>query len=71
MPESELLNLETKLESFLQSYQQLRVENNSLRNKLALVAHENAVLLDRKRKAVNILRKIIIQLKDELACHKK
>jgi uncharacterized protein (TIGR02449 family) len=71
MPESELLNLESKLESFLQSYQQLRVENNSLRNKLALVAHENAVLLDRKRKAVNILRKIIIQLKDELACHKK
>lgn len=71
MPESELINFESKLDLFVRAFQDLRHENNSLRNKLTQLTHENAALLDKKRKAITILRKIITQLKDDLLCHKK
>lgn len=68
MTKSELDNLELQIDSFIESFQQLTIENNSLRKKITNLNHEYAFLSDKKKKIAAGLRTIIAQLQDELSC---
>lgn len=68
MSESELRNLELQIDSVVESFQQLNRENGSLRKKIDSLAHERAMLLDKKQKISRALKTIIAQLQDELSC---
>lgn len=68
MVETELNNLEKAIEDFIKSFQQLTIENNSLRKEISHLHHDRTVALDEKKRIAASLRKIIIQLQDELSC---
>jgi uncharacterized protein (TIGR02449 family) len=71
MIESELNSLEQKIDHLIESFQQLNVENSSLRKKLDHLSHERTISLDQKKKVAVSLKKIIMQLQDELLCKTK
>jgi len=68
MTKSELDNLELQIDSFIESFQQLAIENNSLHKKVTDLSHERASFLDKKKKIAATIRTIISQLQDELSC---
>jgi len=68
MTQSELNSLEQQIDTFVESFQQLTIEKNSLRKKVDHLNHERTILLDKKKKIADSLRKIIVQLQDELSC---
>jgi uncharacterized protein (TIGR02449 family) len=68
MTQSELNTLEQQVDNLLKSFQQLTVENNSLRKKIDHLNNANADLLDQKKKAADSLKKIIERLQDGLLC---
>ena len=49
MIESELKDLESQIDSFVESFQQLATENNSLRKQIAHLNRDRAALLDKKQ----------------------
>jgi uncharacterized protein (TIGR02449 family) len=68
MIESELNSLELQVDDFVKSFQQLTIENKSLRKEVAHLNQERAALLNKKKKIAEALKKIIIQLRDRLSC---
>lgn len=68
MIESELSGLELQVDDFIKSFQQLTIENKSLRKEVAHLNQERAVLLNKKKKIAESLKKITIQLRDGLSC---
>ncbi|MCL5261092.1 MAG: hypothetical protein M1561_05390 [Gammaproteobacteria bacterium] len=71
MSETEISNLELQIDNFVKSYQKLALENTALEKRLNALSKERLLLIDRKKKAADILRKLIIQLKDELLCQQQ
>lgn len=68
MVESHLNSLELQVDSFVESFHKLALENNSLRKEIVRLNQDRATLLDRKNKISEHLKKIISQLQDELSC---
>lgn len=67
MDHLDLINLELQIESLLQSHHKLLVENTSLRHKLIKLTQERAELVDKHRKAVIKIKRIVSQLRTELS----
>ena len=68
MLESELDDLESQIDKLIESYQQVKLENNALHKKITSLSKENLVLLDKKEKAAAAMKKLIMQLQDKLLC---
>ena len=68
MVESELNSLEPQIDKLIELFQNLKLENNSLRKKVTSLNNENIALLDKKKKAAASLKNLIMQLKDGLLC---
>ena len=68
MIESELSNLELQVDNFVKSFQKITIENNSLHKEIAHLNHDHADLLDKNKRIMESLRKIITQLQDGLSC---
>jgi uncharacterized protein (TIGR02449 family) len=66
MDNIDLINLELQIESLLQTHEKLKSENHSLRQKLIKITQERAELLDKNKKAVAKVKKIISQLRSEM-----
>lgn len=66
MENYDLLNLELRIESLIQSRQKLQCENSSLRQKLIKLTQERADLLDKNQKAAVKIKRIISQLRNEV-----
>lgn len=64
--ELDLNRLSTQVEVLLKSRDQLKVENLSLHQKLVKLTNERAILLDKKRKAADKLKRIISQLRNQM-----
>lgn len=54
-----------QVESLIQSREQLKNENQSLRQKLIKLTHERALLLDKNKCAATKIKRIIAHLRDE------
>lgn len=65
-PELDLNRLSTQIETLLKSRDQLRVENLSLHQKLVKLTNERAILLDKKHKTAEKLKRIINQLRNQM-----
>lgn len=68
MIESELNSLELQVDDFVKSFQQLTIENKSLRKEVVHLNQERAALLNKQKKTAEALKKITIQLRDRLSC---
>jgi uncharacterized protein (TIGR02449 family) len=68
MIESELSSLELQADDFVKSFQQLTIENKSLRKEVVHLNQERAALLNKQKKIAEALKKITIQLRDRLSC---
>jgi uncharacterized protein (TIGR02449 family) len=68
MIKSELDQLESHVDSFVKSFQQLTIENNSLRKKMTHLNQERTGFLDKKKKIAEALKATISQLQDEISC---
>lgn len=66
MIESELNNLESKIDTLIGSLQQAKLENSSLRKKITALNNENIALFDKKKKTAEAIKKLISQLEDKL-----
>jgi len=66
MDEPELSKLESQIEQMLSTHGRLVQENDSLRDQLAKVRQERAVLHEQKQNAMGRVKRIISQLKDEV-----
>lgn len=62
----ELNSLELQIETLIQKLQRLKMDNQTLKNKLANSAREKVRVMETNTKAANRLRQILSQLKDEL-----
>lgn len=67
MADAELKHLEAQVEHIIKSHQQLTSENSSLRKRLEQVVRDRATHLDKNKKVKDLLKQMIIQLKDKLA----
>jgi len=67
MADVELRHLEAQIEHIIKSHQQLITENSSLKKRLEQVVKNRAVYLNKHQKAQDLIKNIIIQLKDKLA----
>ena len=63
----QLNNLEFQIDTLLHRLEKLQTENQSLRNQLAHTHREKMRLRDRNQKAVTKVKRIVSQLKEELA----
>lgn len=63
--ELELNDLESRIDKLIELLQQVKLENHSLRKKIATTNNENIALLDKNKKIAESIRKLILQLKDE------
>ncbi|EKD45674.1 MAG: hypothetical protein ACD_69C00184G0003 [uncultured bacterium] len=63
--ELELNDLESRIDKLIELLQQVKLENHSLRKKIATTNNENITLLDKNKKIAESIRKLILQLKDE------
>jgi len=63
--ELELSDLESRIDKLIELLQQVKLENHSLRKKIATTNNENIALLDKNKKIAESIRKLILQLKDE------
>jgi uncharacterized protein (TIGR02449 family) len=61
-------NLELQINDLVESYQRLLLENTSLRKKNLSLGKELAAAATKKERAVEVLKKLITQFKDELSC---
>jgi len=68
MIETEFSDLESKIDKLIELLQKVKLENNSLRKKIAHLNNENTVLSDKKKKAAESLKSLVMQLQDELSC---
>jgi|GEM_PF-3834298 uncharacterized protein (TIGR02449 family) len=68
MIESELSSLELQVDDFVKSFQQLTIENKSLRKEVVHLNQERTALLNKQKKIAEALKKITIQLRDRLSC---
>ncbi|EKE01017.1 MAG: hypothetical protein ACD_21C00242G0005 [uncultured bacterium] len=68
MTESEFDSLESQIDSFIEHFQQLTIENSSLHKKVTHLSQERASLLEKKKQMAASLKTIILQLQDELSC---
>lgn len=68
MIETELKYLELQIDKLIELYQQVTLENKSLRKKIATLKDENLTLLNKKEKAIDSIKKLILQLQDQLLC---
>jgi uncharacterized protein (TIGR02449 family) len=64
MNDSDLIHLELQIETLLDSREQLRIENSSLRQKLLKLTQERAELLDKNKRAATKIKRIISQLRN-------
>jgi uncharacterized protein (TIGR02449 family) len=64
MNDSDLIHLELQIETLLHSREQLQIENSSLRQKLLKLTQERAELLDKNKRAVTKIKRIISQLRN-------
>jgi len=67
MMEPELNDLESRIDKLIELLQQVKLENHSLRKKVATLNNENITLLDKKKKTAESIKTLILQLKDELS----
>ncbi|MGB6976329.1 MAG: TIGR02449 family protein [Gammaproteobacteria bacterium] len=63
----ELTQFELQVESVLQSWQHLQKENQRLRQKLAHLAREHSILMEKYKAATTKIKRIIGQLRTEIA----
>jgi len=68
MIETELSNLEAKIDALIELLQKMKLENSALRKKITHLSNENIMLLGKKKKAAGSLKILITQLHDELLC---
>jgi uncharacterized protein (TIGR02449 family) len=71
MIESELDDLESKIDKLIALLKQVKLENNSLHKKNTSLSIENTHLLDKEKKAAGSLKNLITQLQDELCLPQK
>ena len=62
----QLRELEEKVNDLIKKRDQLRMVNNSLREKLSRTTLERAVLTDKNKKATMMLKRTITRMKKEL-----
>ncbi|MCH9769561.1 MAG: TIGR02449 family protein [Gammaproteobacteria bacterium] len=62
----ELTKLERQVKELMQSLEQLKLENTSLRHKLASSVRERSRIQEKNYQASSKLRRVVNQLKDEL-----
>ena len=67
----ELNKLESRIDQVVNIHSQLALENSSLRKKMSQLAKERSALLDKNKKAAKLIRQIVAQLEDEIACQIK
>ena len=67
MADAELKHLESQIEYIIKAHQRLTTENSSLRKRLEQVVRERSIHLDKDKKVKDLLKQMIIQLKDKLA----
>jgi uncharacterized protein (TIGR02449 family) len=58
--------LENKLESLLKLHYSLKLENQLLRQKLSKLTQERAELIEKNKKAAVKVKRIMLQLRDEI-----
>jgi uncharacterized protein (TIGR02449 family) len=58
--------LENKLESLLKLHYSLNLENQLLRQKLSKLTQERAELIEKNKKAAVKVKRIMLQLRDEI-----
>ncbi len=63
MSEEKLTKLNLQVQSMVQLIEQIKTENNFLRNRLTSLVQERADLLDKKNKAMTALKRVVKQLK--------
>ncbi len=68
MTENELNILETQIDKLIATHQQAKLENIALQKKITTLNNENIALLDKKKKTAGSIKKLILQLQDELLC---
>lgn len=59
-------NFELQIELLIQSREQLKLENLSLRQKLVKLTQERAELLDKNKRAAVKIKRIISELRNEM-----
>lgn len=62
----DLNHLELQIETLLQTREKLLSENLSLRQKLIKLTQERAELLDKNKRAASKLKRILVQLRNEI-----
>lgn len=60
----ELSDLELQIDSLLNNLNRLKMDNQALRNQLAVSAHERSQLHEKNQRAAMKIRRIISQLKE-------
>ena len=68
MKETELDELELKVDKLIVALDQLKLAKVALTKKNNILSNENVALLDKKKKAANSIRSLIQQLQDDLPC---
>lgn len=63
-----LNDLEVQIDKLIAAHQRLKLENTALQKKITVLNGENIALLDKKKKAAESVKKLILQLKDNLLC---
>lgn len=64
MNETEFVNFESKINQLLSALQQANSENQFLRDKLTKALREKAELLDKNRRVVEKVKRIMIRLRN-------
>ena len=67
MTEAEMANLELQIEALIHAKRQLLLENDSLRKKLTKLTQERAHLHDIKERTVSLIKRVISQLRADVA----
>lgn len=63
---AELIKLEKQVKELMRSVEQLKLDNASLRHKLASSVKERSRIQEKNYQAINKLKRIINKLKDEM-----
>lgn len=68
MIEKHLSSLQTLVDSLIGSHDQLALENNELRKKLAVMQQKNTELLGKKEELFKRLRDLLTQIREGALC---
>jgi cell division protein FtsB len=63
-----LNELELQINKLIASLEQLNLENQALYRKIDNLRNENVILLNSKARTTSAIKKLILQLQDELLC---